>query len=151
MNSVEDLRTHLAAVLERLGRLAAHLERSIAGIETGIEDPLERLDRFEALTSRFARMQDLLLAPFRAIARLEYEEAALDRVPDLINLMEKRGIIDSAREWAKMRELRNAIAHEYWDNEQERDELFALALSYSRALLGILERLAEYVSRHQLM
>jgi hypothetical protein len=149
---MDDVRAHLAAVLDKLGRQAVHLNRTIARLETGGElDPLERLDVYEALTSRFARLQDLLLAPFRAIARLEYEEQAMERVPDLLNLMEKRGIVGSAQDWAKMRELRNAIAHEYWDNEQERDELFALCLSYSRSLLEILERVRAYVVQHGLV
>ena len=73
-----------------------------------------------------------------------------DRVPDLLNLMEKRGIIESATDWGKMRELRNAIAHEYWDNEQERDELFGRVAVYSRALLRVLERLGAYVREHSL-
>ncbi len=131
---------------------AEHLKRSIAQLDTNTDiEPLERLDRYEALTARFARLQDLLVGPFRTVARLEFEDAAAERIPDLLNLMEKRQIVEEARQWRRMRELRNAIAHDYWEEERERDELFLEVLEFSRELLVILDRLLAYVERQRLI
>ena len=47
---------------------------------------------------------------------------------DILNLLEKLGIIDSANTWDQLREIRNAIAHEYPSNIEERLENIALAL-----------------------
>ncbi len=66
----------------------------------------------EALTSRFARLCDFLFQRvFRSIDAIELsdEGTGIDR----LNRMEKRGIIPSARDWRSLRELRNAIVHEY--------------------------------------
>lgn len=152
MKTFDELRKYLGSALKRLEIQAAHLRRSLAKAEAGgFTDALERLDQFEALTARFARLQDLLIGPFRTVAILELEDQIADRVPDLLNLMEKRGIVDSAGDWATMRELCNAIAHEYWDNEQERNELFGRVVVYSRAPLRVLETLGTYVRDHRLV
>jgi hypothetical protein len=147
----DDLKSYLRQKLEHLARLAEHLQRSVAQLDDhAIEDPLVRLDRYEALTARFARLQDLLLGPFRSVARLEFEDEAAERVPDLINLMEKRGVVENARQWGEMRALRNAIAHEYWGDEAERDELFQQVLGFSRELLKTFGRLRDYVDEREL-
>lgn len=152
MKSFDELRKYLGSALRRLELQAAHLRRSLTKVEAGaFTDALERLDQLEALTARFARLQDLLIGPFRTVAILDLEDQMADRVPDLLNLMEKRGIIESATDWGRMRELRNAIAHEYWDNDQERDELFGQVAVYSQALLRVLERLGAYVREHSLL
>ncbi|MGH9896051.1 MAG: hypothetical protein ACREA0_29495, partial [bacterium] len=91
MRTFDDLRQYLASALRRLELQAMHLSRSLAKVEAGgFTDALERLDQFEALTARFARLQDLLIGPFRTVAILELEDQVADRVPDLLNLMEKR-------------------------------------------------------------
>ena len=65
----------------------------------------------EALTSRFARLNDFLLQRvFRTLDQIELaDEAALDR----LQFAEARGLISSAERWRELRLLRNAIAHEY--------------------------------------
>ena len=65
----------------------------------------------EALTSRFARLNDFLLQRvFRTLDQIELaDEAALDR----LQRAEARGLISSAERWRELRLLRNAIAHEY--------------------------------------
>ncbi|MDP2430927.1 MAG: hypothetical protein Q8O33_02745 [Pseudomonadota bacterium] len=47
---------------------------------------------------------------------------------DILHLLEKLEIIDSADEWDHLREIRNAIAHEYPSDIEERLENIALAL-----------------------
>ncbi len=108
-----------------------------------LDDP-DVLEKYEALTSRFARLQDLLIKPFRSIAFLEMEEERTERIPDLLNLMEKRGIIHSANDWVIMRRLRNAITHEYWDTKDEQKELLDSVYRYSETLQNTVKRLTDY-------
>lgn len=130
--------------LEKVRKQAEHLRYTLTHLDKAtLEDP-ETLEKFEALTARFARLQDLLISPFRAIAYLELEEDRAERIPDLLNLMEKRGIAPSAAEWSVMRRLRNAIAHEYWDTEAELRELFQGVQRYSARLLETADRLVAY-------
>jgi uncharacterized protein YutE (UPF0331/DUF86 family) len=74
--------------------------------------PPEEAERLEALSARFARLSDILVQKvFRAIDAVELvdEGSLLDRLAR----MEKRGVIDSADTWRRIRALRNQIAHDY--------------------------------------
>ena len=72
----------------------------------------EENESFDSLTSKFARTSDIYMQKvLRGIWSLLHEPY----VPfiDLLNKVEKTGIIDSADRLLEIRELRNEIAHEY--------------------------------------
>ena len=72
----------------------------------------DELDRFESLTSRFARLCDILLQKiFRLVDELDLE--AQGTVRDRINRAEQKGLIKNAEQFIECRALRNDIAHEY--------------------------------------
>ncbi len=73
---------------------------------------LEELERLESLTSRFARLTDLLV---QRVMRLidELELTAQDSVLDRIQRVEKRGWMNQTGQLVRIRELRNLIANEY--------------------------------------
>lgn len=138
----------LRAGIERLEQQAVHIQRTLSRVRVPPAlDDVDDLDHYEALTARFARLQDTLLGPFRLIAILELEERKAERVRDLLSYMEKLGIIDSSDEWAEMRRLRNAIAHEYWSNRAQLAEMFASVAGFSRKLLDTVTRLHQYATR----
>ena len=65
----------------------------------------EQLESFEALTSRFARLSDIVTQRiFRYLDTLGLEESGTTR--DRINRAEKRGVISSADEFIQIRMLR---------------------------------------------
>jgi len=69
------------------------------------------LESFEALTSRFARLSDIVTQKaLRTLDILDLEEEGSLR--DRINRAEKKGICD-AEKLTEVRMLRNEIAHEY--------------------------------------
>jgi len=72
----------------------------------------EQAEILEALTARFARLNDTLTQKlFRAIDALELSDEG--SLIDRFNRMEKRGLVKTANELIEMRKLRNQIAHEY--------------------------------------
>jgi len=72
----------------------------------------EQLESFEALTSRFARLSDIIIQKiFRCFDILDLEEKGTVR--DRINRAEKKQLIESADEFIQIRILRNEISHEY--------------------------------------
>ena len=76
------------------------------------EYSLHELDNFEAFTSRFARLSDVLIQKlFRLIDKIELEEKGTVR--DRINNAEKYGLIDNADTFVQIRIVRNDITHEY--------------------------------------
>lgn len=149
MIEASDLGRLLRSQLEAVRRQAEHL--AYTRIHLGHPSALDRvkdpevLEKYEALTARFSRLQDLLIHPFRTVAILEMEEERTERIPDLLNLMEKRGIVPEAEMWRTMRGVRNAIAHEaYEEGDEKLRELLSKAFDLSGALLDIVRKLEHY-------
>ncbi len=75
----------------------------------------EEQERWEAYTSRFSRLQDMLIKRYFRTKAMTGDPAWSGTVRDLLNLMEKDGTISASSEWMALRELRNEMAHEYSD------------------------------------
>lgn len=101
-------------------------------------------EKFETLTARFARVSDILIQKiFRLVDELDLESPGTVR--DRINRAEKKGLIDSAREFVVIRELRNAIAHEY--EEEALTRIHAEVLRYTPALLATPDKIEQYLQK----
>ena len=124
---------------------AGHLEYSIERCLNlmGQEDiPPDQLERLESLTSRFARLADLLIQRiFRLIDEIEL--TSVGTILDRIYRAEKRGWVD-ASEMIKIRELRNLIAHEYSNDKMS--EIYAAVISLSPSLLVAVPRVIAYAN-----
>lgn len=108
------------------------------------EDASEKLDAFRA---RFSGLQDLLSNKlFRGILLLEEETP--QSMLDILNAMEKRGVVKSFDDWKIARDLRNAFMHEYPDQL----DICAAALTGAHAasgeLIQVLARIRERVIEH---
>jgi hypothetical protein len=63
---------------------------------------------------RFAKVQDLIGEKlFRAMLKASLEDIERFTFKDVLNRIEKFGVIDSAELWLEIRETRNDISHEY--------------------------------------
>jgi len=124
---------------------AVHLEYSMKRCLNLIgqeELPPEQLERLESLTSRFARLADLLIQRiFRLIDEIELMGGGT--ILDRIYRAEKRGWSD-ASEMIKIRELRNLIAHEY--GNEKMPEIYAAVVTMSPALLAAVPKVIAYAS-----
>lgn len=105
----------------------------------------EELDKFEALTSRFARTSDILIQKiFRLIDILELERAG--SVIDRINRAEKRELVSSSEIFKEIRHLRNDIAHEYIPTAIE--EIFKNVLKLTPYLIDSVDRVKKYCKKN---
>jgi uncharacterized protein YutE (UPF0331/DUF86 family) len=108
------------------------------------EYSFEEMDHFEALTSRFARTNDILIQKvFRAIDELELESSGTVR--DRIQRAEKKSLIDSAEDFVEMRILRNDIAHEYLPSVVK--DIFEKVLDFTPELLESIQRVRDYCEK----
>lgn len=127
---IELLQDEMASLELAAGHLAYSIQRCINLTELENLQP-EELERLESLTSRFARLADLLIQRvFRLIDEIEL--VGTGSILDRIYRAEKRGWGDAA-ELIKVRELRNLIAHEY-ANDQMMD-IYAAVATMSPCLL----------------
>jgi hypothetical protein len=136
---IELLREELAG----LQLAAEHLDYSVARcLSLSDQKDLlpDQLERLESLTSRFARLVDLLVQRiFRLIDEIELADAGT--VLDRIYRAEKRGWA-SAADLIRIRELRNLIAHEYANDKMR--EIHAAVASMSSTLLAMVPRVISY-------
>lgn len=138
---IELLQRELAGLQLAAGHLQYSMERcrDLAGQDNLAPEQLERL---ESLTSRFARLADLLIQRiFRLIDEIELtrDGSTLDR----IYRAEKRGWADAAS-LIKIRELRNLVAHEYATDKMP--DIHAAVADLSPALLQVVPRVIEYAN-----
>ena len=97
----------------------------------------------EALTTRFARLNDFLMQRvFRTLDQIELmdEGTPLDR----LQRAEARHLITSAERWRELRLLRNAIAHD--DLIESADRVLSEALAAAPELLDAAGRVLRYVA-----
>jgi len=107
----------------------------------------DELDRFESLTSRFARLCDILLQKiFRLIDEIELEMQGTLR--DRINRAEKKGLIKDAQQFIECRALRNEIAHEYMPEKVL--AIFKQVLEITPHLLANVETVKTYCAKYQI-
>ena len=138
---IELLQEYLAGLQFAAGHLEYSIERcrNLIGQESL---PPEQLERLESLSSRFARLADLLIQRvFRLIDEIELtgDGSILDR----IYRAEKRGWA-SAAELVNIRELRNLIAHEY--ATEKMPEIYSAVVAMSPVLLEAVPKVVEYAN-----
>lgn len=136
---LELLQEELAGLQLAAGHLQYSMERcrNLVGQEAL---PPEQLERLESLTSRFARLADLLVQRvFRLVDEIELVGGG--SILDRIYRAEKRGWANAA-ELINIRELRNLIAHEYATEKMA--EIYSAVALLSPVLLETVPKVVEY-------
>ncbi|WP_411726936.1 HepT-like ribonuclease domain-containing protein [Methyloglobulus sp.] len=136
---IDLLQEELVGLQLAAGYLGYSMERCLN--LTGQEEMQpEQLERLESLTSRFARLADLLIQRiFRLIDEIELTGGGT--ILDRIYRAEKRDWAD-ASEMIKIRELRNLIAHEY--SNEKMSEIYTAVAILSPALLAVVPKVIAY-------
>lgn len=106
----------------------------------------EEFDNFETLTSRFARVSDILIQKmFRSIDAVEFEDKGT--IIDIVNRAHKRGFFESIEKLREMRELRNTITHEYV--QEGLADTFADVLSFTPDIFDITKQIKNYCKKYE--
>lgn len=103
---------------------------------------LDQHDLLAAFRVRFSEFQEHLSKTMRAVA-IE-EEADTERFGAVLAFMEKLGILESTERWKLIRELRNAINHEYEEESTRLSSFFTELLAAAPELLACHDRLRQY-------
>ena len=102
-------------------------------------------DKLENLTSRFARVTDLLINKmYRAIDRVELKQVG--SLIDTINSAEKKNLIDSVEQARTLKDIRNEISHEYILEDLRL--LFSEVLSETEKLIRLSEKAIIYAEAY---
>jgi hypothetical protein len=140
--------------IEYLERMAGYLAWSLEQVRAfvPIRDwtllAAEQHESLAAFRIRFSEFQEHLGKAMRAVA-IEEEENC-EPFGAVLAFMEKLGILDSTAHWKLIRELRNAVNHEYEDNPVRLPEFFRLLAEETPTLIDYQKRLDAYCRQHYL-
>jgi hypothetical protein len=106
---------------QKLLKALKHLEysyRKIISLSADVSQlDEESLETWESFAARFARVAEIFLSRFVRASVLTNDPGFEGTLRDFVNQGEKLGIIDDARAWMGIRELRNITAHDYSEND----------------------------------
>lgn len=137
--------------LEHLLRMREYLAYSLGQVQKVL-----LLDDWKALTPeqheslaafrvRFSEFQEHLGKTMRAVA-IE-EEQDVDRFGAVLAFMERLRVLDSAEHWKLIRELRNAVNHDYEDDTRRLAEFFDQLAKETPVLFEYFHQLQEHCAR----
>jgi hypothetical protein len=99
---------------------------------------------------RFFKLQDLMgNRLFKLILDLVAEPLEGKSFIDILNRLEKLGLIDSVEAWLELRELRNELAHEYPSSLNERLQGINQLVQKAEVLARILNSCEAYSARYR--
>ena len=123
-------------VLEKLNKIFYECDKHLMRINSSADDlinimPLtkekyinltdEEIKSIDQFLFRFSKLQDAMGQKlFRVILIFLNEDIEAKPFIDILNLMEKLHLLDSANDWKELRDDRNELAHNY---EYELDEM----------------------------
>ena len=145
---------HIALIWKKLDHLARMRGYLVYSLEQTrqllpIQDWATLLpDQHESLAAfrvRFSEFQEHMGKTMKAVA-LE-EEKPSEPFTAVLLYMEKLGCLDSVERWKEIRELRNAVNHEYEDDSQTQHDFFEAMLASAPELLQWHEQLLDFCAR----
>ncbi len=137
MTSIINLLAEELGILKEAANVLDYSYKKCNKIEIKKAYTEEELESFDSLTSRFARLSDLLIQKiFKMIEKADLEIEG--GIRDSINKAEKKGLITDADTFIEIRELRNTIAHEYIPETYK--EIFVKVMEYAPVLLNSVEK-----------
>jgi len=142
---------YLTLCLSQLNDASKWLMRSYNQCQNfDIQQPLsdEQYDALENLSSRFARVVDLLINKvYRAIDTAELIEAG--SLIDTINRAVKKGLIDNSQTARTLKDIRNEIVHEYVVEDLK--DLQQEVLTHTVILIKLVDVSAKYIQDKKLI
>ena len=108
------------------------------------DDEIEAIDQY---LFRFAKLQDALGNSLFRLIVSEYEDDTHQLTfIDILNRLEKIGVLDDVNIWRKLRDIRNDISHQYDDEPQEMAEALNNIFAYKGELIAIFDKIERFLS-----
>ena len=145
---------HLRLIARQLGNLQRMCEyltystqrvQRILPISNWRALSLEQHETLAAFRVRFSEFQEHLGKTMRAVAIEEEVEA--ERFGSVLAFMEKLGILESTERWKIVRELRNAVNHEYEEDADRLTQFFTEMVKATPELFEHYQRLLDFCAK----
>lgn len=106
---------------------------------------LEQHETLAAFRVKFSELQEHLGKTMRAVA-IE-EEVEVERFGSVLAFMEKLGVLESVERWKIIRELRNAVNHEYEEDADRLTQFFMEMINATPELFACHQKLLDFCSK----
>ena len=146
IQTFETCALHLKRMEFAKSRVAAFFPLSIINYYELDDETIGFLDQY---IFRFSKLQDTMGSRlFPQTLEALVEPVADQAFIDILNRLEKLGILDSALSWVQLRKVRYDIAHEYPASLNERIEGINFLFDQLELLRMIIERCREILKKH---
>jgi len=108
---------------------------------------IKNIDQF---LFRFSKMQDTIGDKlFRLVVEDFVEDISKMTFIDILNQLERIGILESVQEWQSLRKARNDISHQYDDEPEEMAEAINRIFAQKDILIEIFNNIKNYYTKQQ--
>ncbi len=112
--------------------------------ESFFTDSEENKVLIDAFIFRFGKLQDMIGNKiFKGVLKLEKEEVGTMR--DVLNKMEKLGILYDVKEWDALRDARNSVIHDYDDNFEKLAKDLNEMIRFTPSLIDVVKKVFNHV------
>ena len=135
----------IARQLDHLQRMQTYLAHSfercknIFPVTNWQNLSMQQHEMLAAFRVRFSEFQEHLGKTMRAVA-IE-EEVDVERFGTVLAFMEKLGVLESVEQWKIIREIRNAVNHEYEEDAERLTQFFTEMIKSTPALFECHQKL----------
>lgn len=144
--NISDVLKELNVHFKRVDALVPTIKKYLPIREEDFEN-IEIVKTIDSFIYRFIKIQDRMGEKlFPEYLKIVQEYKHNMPLIDILNILEKIEIIDSAQDWIDFRKLRNTLTHEYPGNEMEVIESLILALNAYEVIKNIYNRIADYAN-----
>ena len=136
---IEECDKHQYYINSAYSKIAYKLPLTAQTYKQLTDEDIVHIDQF---VFRFSKLQDAIgQRLFKAM--LTFLEEDVETLPfiDVLNKLEKLSLIESTEQWKQLREIRNAIAHEYDDSPELMSQVLNTVFDARIELFAIYENL----------
>ncbi len=139
---------HIIRIDKSFNKVKHIFPLSGSGYENLNDEEIAMIDQY---LFRFSKLQDTIGEKlFRLIVEDFVENIDGISFIDILNRLEKIGIIENTNAWKRLRELRNDISHQYDDESNEMAESINNIFAQKDILIGIYQKIKSYYLNNKL-
>jgi uncharacterized protein YutE (UPF0331/DUF86 family) len=110
----------------------------------------EKITYIDQIIYRFSKLQDAVGQKlFRTVLLFLDEDITNKSAIDIFNRLEQLGIIEDYENWKDLRDLRNELAHEYEEDENETAEKLNMLVDKKSILEKYLNDIRNYLEKRE--
>ena len=145
---INECNKHKIRVVESYNAVQSIFPISAKKYQNLSDDEVKNIDQY---LFRFSKMQDTIGEKlFRIVVDDFVEDSSAMSFVDILNRLERVGILSLANDWIILRKARNNIAHQYDDEPEEMADAINKIFAQKDILIGVFDKIENYFNKYLL-